>query len=76
MKQYEYVIYGSPTCGQCKVAKMMMDRKEIKYKYVDLNTLSDAERDAVLEVARRDGKGSLPIVMDVATGVIIDWRKL
>lgn len=76
MKQYDYVIYGSPTCGQCRVAKMIMDKKDIKYKYVDLNTLSDAEKDAVLEIARRDGKGSLPIVMDATTGIMVDWRKL
>lgn len=76
MKQYDYVIYGSPTCGQCRVAKMIMDRKDIKYKYVDLNTLSDVEKDAVLEIARRDGKGSLPIVMDATTGIMVDWRKL
>ncbi len=33
------IVYGTPTCSQCKTAKMILDSKGIKYEYVDLVAL-------------------------------------
>lgn len=73
--KYAYTIYGSPTCGQCRIAKMLFDQKGIKYRYVDITTLESIVAETIMEVARKEGKGSLPIVMDETTGGIVDWRK-
>ena len=73
---YDYTVYGSPTCGQCKIAKMLLTRKNIKFKYEDITTLDDAVQEAIFILARKAGKGSLPIVIDESTGEVVDWRKI
>ena len=40
--KYDYTVYGSPTCGQCKVAKMLLAKKNIKFMYEDITALDDA----------------------------------
>ena len=73
---YDYTVYGSPTCGQCKIAKMLLTKKNIKFKYEDITTLDDVVQEAVFILARKAGKGSLPIVIDESTGEVVDWRKI
>ena len=73
---YDYTVYGSPTCGQCKVAKMLLAKKNIKFMYEDITTLDDATQEAIFILARKAGKGSLPIVIDESTGEVVDWRKI
>jgi glutaredoxin 1 len=29
-------IFGTPTCGYCREAKALCERKELSYKYVDI----------------------------------------
>ena len=74
--KYDYTVYGSPTCGQCKVAKMLLAKKNIKFMYEDITALDDATQEAIFILARRAGKGSLPIVIDESTGEVVDWRKI
>ena len=73
---YDYTVYGSPTCGQCKIAKMILTKKNIKFRYEDITTLDDVVQEAVFILARKAGKGSLPIVIDESTGEVVDWRKI
>lgn len=73
---YDYTVYGSPTCGQCKIAKMLLTKKNIKFRYEDITTLDDVVQEAVFILARKAGKGSLPIVIDESTGEVVDWRKI
>ena len=74
--KYDYTVYGSPTCGQCKIAKMLLAKKSIKFMYVDITALDDATQEAIFILARKAGKGSLPIVIDESTGEVVDWRKI
>ena len=74
--KYDYTVYGSPTCGQCKVAKMLLAKKNIKFMYEDITALDDATQEAIFTLARKAGKGSLPIVIDESTGEAVDWRKI
>ena len=73
---YDYTVYGSPTCGQCKIAKMLLAKKNIKFMYEDITALDDATQEAIFTLARKAGKGSLPIVIDESTGEVVDWRKI
>ena len=73
---YDYTVYGSPTCGQCKIAKMILTKKNIKFRYEDITTLDDVVQEAVFILARKAGKGSLPIVIDESTGEVVDWRNI
>lgn len=74
--KYDYTVYGSPTCGQCKIAKMLLAKKNIKFMYEDITALDDAAQEAIFTLARKAGKGSLPIVIDESTGEVVDWRKI
>ena len=74
--KYDYTVYGSPTCGQCKVAKMLLAKKNIKFMYEDITALDDVTQEAIFILARKAGKGSLPIVIDESTGEVVDWRKI
>lgn len=74
--KYDYTVYGSPTCGQCKIAKMLLIKKNIKFRYEDITVLDDATQEAIFILARKAGKGSLPIVIDESTGEVVDWRKI
>ena len=74
--KYDYTVYGSPTCGQCKVAKMLLAKKNIKFMYEDITALDDATQEVIFTLARKAGKGSLPIVIDESTGEVVDWRKI
>ena len=74
--KYDYTVYGSPTCGQCKIAKMILAKKNIKFMYEDITELDDATQEAIFTLARKAGKGSLPIVIDESTGEVVDWRKI
>lgn len=74
--KYDYTVYGSPTCGQCKIAKMLLAKKNIKFMYEDVTALDDATQEAIFTLARKAGKGSLPIVIDESTGEVVDWRKI
>lgn len=74
--KYDYTVYGSPTCGQCKVAKMLLAKKNIKFMYEDITALDDATQEAILTLARKAGKGSLPIVIDESTGEVVDWKDI
>lgn len=74
--EYDYTVYGSPTCGQCKIAKMLLAKKNIKFMYEDITALDDATQEAIFTLARKAGKGSLPIVIDESTGEVVDWRKI
>lgn len=74
--KYDYTVYGSPTCGQCKVAKMLLAKKNIKFMYEDITVLDDATQEAIFILARKAGKGSLPIVIDESTGEVVDWKDI
>ena len=74
--KYDYTVYGSPTCGQCKIAKMLLAKKNIKFMYVDITALDDATQEVIFILARKAGKGSLPIVIDESIGEVVDWRKI
>ena len=69
-----YKIYGSRSCGQCKIAKRMFDANKIKYTYIDVEDLTESAAEAVFEIARNAGRGNLPIVMDMDTGEIVFWK--
>ena len=43
-------LYGLPTCSRCKTAKMMLDKRNIKYEYFDT-----VERTEELPVLLVDG---------------------
>lgn len=45
----EYVIYGKPACPYCQAAKMLLNEKEIRFKYMELG--KDYQKSDLLALA-------------------------
>lgn len=52
----ELIVYTSPWCPDCRVAKRFLDSHKIAYKEVDIESVPGAAE----EVLRRTGKRAIP----------------
>jgi len=52
----ELIVYSAPWCGDCRVAKRFLQRHNIAYREVDIETTPGAAE----EVIRRTGKRAIP----------------
>ena len=68
--------YTLSTCGWCKKTKELLDALDIEFEYVDVDTLSGDELEAVKqEVARYNPQVSFPtLVIDEGRKVIVGFK--
>jgi mycoredoxin len=52
----ELIVYSSPTCGDCRVAKRFLAKHNIPYKDIDVTTTPGA----VEEIVKHTGKQAIP----------------
>jgi glutaredoxin len=52
----ELIVYTSPWCPDCRVAKRFLDKHNISYKEIDIESVPGAAE----EVVRRTGKRAIP----------------
>ena len=51
------VLYGTPMCVRCKTAQQMLEKRNIKYRYVSLNvTVTPKYLITMLPILEIDGK--------------------
>lgn len=73
----DITIFGTASCGQCKIAKKLLGDKGITYDYVDLSTLSESASSEIIEEALEEGGfHSMPIAYHKELKKFIDWREL
>lgn len=65
----EIVMYGTAWCGDCRVAKRVMDQHNVAYRYVDIER-DDAARHVVLELNR--GNQSVPTIVFPDGSVLVE----
>jgi glutaredoxin len=58
-----YQLYGTRTCGRCKIVKSQLDLKGIDYEYHNIEDLSHEEADEVIRGAVNSGNGQMPIII-------------
>ena len=61
----EIVVYGQPGCLRCKMAILLLDERDVKYRYIDIST--NAEEEAKVQAAMftqgfTGGLYTLPII--------------
>jgi mycoredoxin len=56
----DIVMYGTPWCGDCRVARRVFDQHNVAYRYVDISQ-DDTARSYVVEVNR--GNQSVPTIL-------------
>jgi glutaredoxin-like protein NrdH len=60
----DVVLYALSTCGWCRKTKRFLGELGVQYKYKDVDLLSGAERDEVIqEVERWNPRRSFPIIV-------------
>ncbi|MBI5530991.1 MAG: glutathione S-transferase N-terminal domain-containing protein [Candidatus Doudnabacteria bacterium] len=57
MAQHNVIVYSTPTCGYCNIAKKQFNEKGIKYKDIDVS----ADQEAAMEMVRKSGQMGVPV---------------
>jgi mycoredoxin len=63
------VMYGTPWCGDCRVARRVLDQHRIEYQYIDIEQ-DEAARRYVVEVNR--GNQSVPTILFPDGSVLVE----
>ncbi|MFO0920400.1 MAG: glutaredoxin family protein [Candidatus Saccharimonadales bacterium] len=66
----EVIIYTTPTCGFCHMAKNWMKEKGIKFKEVDVST----DINAAKEMVEKSGQMGVPVI-DVDGDITIGFDR-
>lgn len=56
-------IYGTKTCGRCRVLKTNLEKKNVEFTYTLLSDLSLEEQQQIMTDATQNGKKQLPIII-------------
>lgn len=69
-QQPRVIIFTTPTCGYCRMAKQYLRRNKIRFRDVDVSRDQAAARDLV----RRSGQMGVP-VLDIGGRIIVGFDK-
>ena len=50
----KYIVIGTPQCGYCTQAKMLLQRRELEYEYRCLTEVSTREQQRLQDIAKLD----------------------
>lgn len=56
-------LIGTYNCNRCAMTKTILNNKGVRYQYIQYEELSQVEQDYYLELARKAGHGSFPILL-------------
>lgn len=57
------VIYGRPGCGACENVKMILNKRNIGFTYVDTSQMDEKGFDFVMQAAEQANVRTMPIIM-------------
>lgn len=69
-KQPRVIVFSTPTCSYCNMAKVYFRRNKIKYRDVDVSKDASAARD----LQRRSGQMGVPVI-DINGRLIVGFDK-
>ncbi len=69
-KQPRVIIFTTPTCSYCNLAKQYFRRNKIRFRDVDISKDQAAARDVV----RRSGQMGVPVI-DIGGKIIVGFNK-
>jgi len=69
-KKKRVILFSTPTCGYCNMAKQYFRRNRIRFKDVDVSRDQAAARDLV----RRTGQMGVPVI-DIGCQLIVGFDK-
>jgi len=69
-KETKIIVYGTPTCPYCILAKQYLEGKKVKFEYVDLSV----QKDRVFEIIAKSGQTGVPVI-DINSRIIIGFDR-
>ncbi len=69
-KQPRVIIFTTPTCSYCNLAKQYFRRNKVRFRDVDISKDAAAARDVV----RRSGQMGVPVI-DIGGKIIVGFDK-
>lgn len=69
--QPRVIVFSTPTCGYCNMAKKYFREKKVKFRDVDVSRDATAARDMV----RRSGQSGVPVI-DIGGKIIVGFDRL
>ena len=57
------VIYGRQGCGACENVKMILNKRNIGFTYIDMSQMDEKGFDVIMKSAEQAGIQSMPIIM-------------
>ena len=76
MDQPKVFLYALSTCGHCRSTKRLLDEHNVKYDFVDVDLLPQAELKTVLEdVRKHNPQTSFPTIL-IGDKVIVGYREI
>lgn len=69
-KQPRVIVFSTPTCSYCNMAKVYFRRNKIKFRDVDVSKDASAARD----LQRRSGQTGVPVI-DINGRLIVGFDK-
>lgn len=70
IKQPRVIIFTTPTCSYCNLAKQYFRRNKVRFRDVDISKDQAAARDVV----RRSGQMGVPVI-DIGGKIIVGFDK-
>ncbi|MFH1621273.1 MAG: Uxx-star family glutaredoxin-like (seleno)protein [Patescibacteria group bacterium] len=70
MSSQNVIVYSTPTCPYCKLAKEYLKEKNIPYKEIDVSS----DPAAANEMVKKSGQMGVPVV-EVGSQIIVGWNK-
>ena len=69
-KKRRVIVYSTPTCSYCNMAKQYFDRHKVSYRDVDVSQ----DQAAAQELVRRTGQMGVPVI-DVNGKLVVGFNK-
>jgi len=75
MNNGEVKVYSLSTCGHCRSTKKLLNECNVKYDFVDVDTLVGEERKAIIEdVKKVNSRCSFPTII-IGDKVIVGYKE-
>ncbi len=75
MNHEEVKVYSLSTCGHCRSTKKLLSECNIKYEFIDVDTLEGEERKAIIEdVKKVNERCSFPTII-IGDKVIVGYKE-
>ena len=63
------LMYGTPTCGDCVLAKLVFAEKNIDYEYIDISNDEEATKKAI---ELNNGMRRIPVIVFQDQSILVE----